>query len=136
MYPFDVKSVERSIIEALNVFGSLGKHPDGRERSFGECVNHLTFMLSEINKYHFSKIEDKKFYSDSKYLKDKSGEPVCNFAKICSQENWEAAKCVGDELNRAILTHTTLYQDYVIEIKNSSEYISIQRNLKLRLLVD
>jgi hypothetical protein len=130
MYPFNRKDVENDVWNVVNSFSSLGKY------TFESASEHIILMLFEINKYAFSQVQDDEFYSESKYVRDRSGAPVCSFAKYCFNENWKViTEGVSDDLNMTILKGNTLYQDYVEKIKNSSEYISMQRNSKLSIIM-
>lgn len=39
--------------------------------------------------------------------------PSCSFVKFCAEEKWDGAFGVADQINKGILKHSTIYQDFV-----------------------
>lgn len=100
-----------------------------------ESIYHITDMLEEIQKRMFSTIKGDLYYTPDKFTRDRYGQRNSKFVELCCEENWDYALSIVDRINKETLEKTTIYQDFVKEIKSSSEYISILRDKKLNIIL-
>jgi len=101
-----------------------------------EAVRHITDILEEIQNRLFSLVNDRLYYTPDKFIQSRAGQRSSKFVELCADENWEYAMNMGDRINKETLEKTTIYQDFVREIKSSSDYVSILRDNKLKLLYE
>jgi hypothetical protein len=92
------------------------------ETSSGK-INNTIFILSEIQKFIYSRVDGSKC---------RDCHPS-NFIKQCVLEDWKYATAIADPLNKELLGDD-FYQDFVRDVKNSSDFISMVRNIKLESL--
>lgn len=101
-----------------------------------EGVRHIVDILNEIQNRMFSVIKDELYYTPDKFTRDRAGQRNSKFVELCCDKNWDYALFIGDRINKETLEKTTIYQDFVKEIKSSSEYISILRDKKLNIIYE
>lgn len=99
-----------------------------------EAIRHITDILEEIQNRLFSLVNDRHYYAPDKFTQVRAGQRSSKFVELCADENWDYAMGIGDHINKETLTQTTIYQDFVRDIKSSGDYISIMRDNKLKLL--
>ena len=109
------------------------------ERLYGltynpSVITHVIDMLDEIQKRILSQISDRLYYTPDKFSHSQAGLRNSKFVELCADERWEEADLIGDRINKDTLSQTTIYQDFVKNIKSSGEYRSIVRNMKLKIL--
>ena len=85
-----------------------------------EKIKHTIFLLGEIQKFIYSRVDGSECYPS-------------NFIKQCVLEDWKYATAIADPLNKELLGDD-FYQDFVRDVKNSSDFISMVRNIKLESL--
>lgn len=101
-----------------------------------EAIRHVIDMLEEIQNRMFSVVTDRLYYTPDKSTRDRAGQRSSKFVELCSDENWDYAADMGDRINKETLEKTTIYQDFVKLIKSSSEYVSIMRDNKLKIIYE
>lgn len=98
-------------------------------------VTHISDMLEEIQNRMFSIIKDTHYYTPDKYTQSRAGQRSSKFVELCASEKWEDALSMADYMNKTILEKTPCFQNFVKSIKESSDYISTTREMKLRFIL-
>jgi disulfide oxidoreductase YuzD len=103
-------------------------------------IKHISDMLEEIQNRMYSIIKDELYYTPDKFTQNRVGQRNSKFVELCADEKWDEALLIADTMNKEVLTTNTadggkLFHDFVEKIKNSSDYISIVRSMKLSKLV-
>lgn len=129
MYPYNKSALKTYVESEVNKL-NLGDY------DFNDVVKQILFIMHDINEYLFSKVNDSNLFHENKYIRDRAGNPTSNFVKLCSNEHWEHASAVADTVNKGFLKHSTIYQDYIRDIKKSPEYLSTFRNNKLKSVLE
>lgn len=96
-------------------------------------IKHISDMLVEIQDRIYSCVRDIKYYNESEYIKKMAGKRNSKFVELCAEEKWEDANMIADNMNKQILT-TPLFKEFIKEIKSSSDYIQIVRDMKLKVI--
>lgn len=91
------------------------------EYRVGAVVNehgfkHISDMFEEIQRTMFT------------------GCPNSKFIELCAKENWDYALGIADNINKQALEKTTLYQDFINDIKKLPDYISMNRDKQINKL--
>lgn len=98
-------------------------------------ITHISDMLSEIQNRMFSVIKDRLYYTPDDFTKNRAGQRNSKFVELCASEKWDDALLIGDYMNKEILLKTPIFQNFVKSIKESSDYISTIREMKLKSIL-